>query len=45
MTQIGTRMRHASLLLAPLAFGVLTACGGADQRLDEQPKAALAAWA
>lgn len=45
MTQIRTRMRHVSLLLAPLAFGVLTACGGADQRLDEQLKADLAAAA
>ena len=45
MSQFRTRMRHASLLLAPLAIGVLTACGGADQRLDEQLKADLAAAA
>ncbi|WP_396200455.1 hypothetical protein [Gemmatimonas sp.] len=30
MTLIRTRRRRISLLLAPLAFGVSTACGGAD---------------
>jgi len=45
MSQIRTRVRHASSLLAPLAFGALTACGGADQRLDAQLQADLAAAA
>jgi len=45
MTEIVTRMRHVSLLLIPVAFGMLTACGGADRRLDEQLKADLAAAA
>ena len=45
MTQFRTRIRHASLVLAPLSFAVMTACGGADQRLDEQLKADLAAAA
>mgnify|MGYP002628844985 CR=1 FL=1 len=43
MTHIRRRRRHRSWLLGPLAVGVLTACGGADQRLDEQLKADLAA--
>ena len=45
MTRVRTRMRHASLVLAPLAFGFITACGESEKRLDEQLKADLAAAA
>lgn len=41
-----SRMRHAALpLLAPVAFGVLTACGGRDKDFDQQLRADLMAAA
>ncbi len=42
MTLIRTRLRHSALLIAPFAFGVLTACSGSN-KMDEQLKADLAA--
>ena len=41
---LSSRVRQATLLLlAPLAFGVLTACGGRDNEFDQQLRADLMA--
>jgi YMGG-like Gly-zipper len=44
MSAIYTRLRTAAIpLLAPVAFGVLTACSGDDRKLDDQLRADLMA--
>lgn len=44
MSAFQTRLRTAAVpLLAPIAFGVLTACGGNDRKIDEQLRADLMA--
>lgn len=44
MSELTTRLRTAAVpILAPIAFGVLTACGGSDRQLDEQLRADLLA--
>jgi hypothetical protein len=44
MSPIRTRLRQSAIpLLAPVAFGVLTACSGGDRKLDEQMRADLLA--
>ncbi|HEY0929709.1 MAG TPA: glycine zipper domain-containing protein [Gemmatimonas sp.] len=46
MPSLPSRMRQAALpLLAPVAFGVLTACGGRDKDFDQQLRADLMAAA
>lgn len=44
MSAIRTRLRTAAVpILAPIAFGVLTACSGSDSKVDEQLRADLMA--
>lgn len=44
MKRLGARLRTAAVpLLAPIAFGVLTACSGDDRKIDEQLRADLLA--
>lgn len=46
MSALRTRLRLAAVpLLAPVAFGVLTACNGSDRKIDEQLRADLTAAA
>ncbi len=46
MSALRTRLRLAAVpLLAPIAFGVLTACNGAENKVDEQLRADLSAAA
>lgn len=46
MSALHTRLRTAAVpLLAPIAFGVLTACGGSDRQIDDQLRADLMAAA
>jgi hypothetical protein len=44
MSALRTRLRTAAVpILAPIAFGVLTACSGSDRTVDDQLKADLMA--